>query len=518
MALLRAGRPECQPGASGGRGSVRARMPRYVGVDEQLQDPARRARRRSSPRPTLRRKLASGRPLRVKLGIDPTASDIHLGFAVVLRKLRQFQELGHTAVLIIGDFTAQVGDPSGKSATRPRLTKEEVDAYAATYVEQAAPDPPPEPPRGPPQLRVARARWTSKTCCASRRARPSPACSSATTSPRATATASPISVMEFLYPLLQGWDSVMVQADVELGGTDQLFNNLDGPPAPGAGGPGAPGRAHHAAARRARRRQEDVEVAGQLRRHRRAAGRAVRQAHVAARRAHAPLLHPHHRLAPRPDRRGRRRRWRRVRSRPVDAKRLLARTVVDLYHGDGARAAAEAEFDRVFRVARGADRHPRVRGRRRRAARRAGAAGAAAGTGVPDRGAVEQGGRPQDHPGRRPSRRRRRRRPRSRAHPRRPRRARAPARPPQLGPSRKSDRLARRGPRTTLRAGVPCSTVDEVVPARGDKMGNRRWRVARARAARIVVVSRRWPRPSCPAAPQVRAPRCCRAPMAPAHR
>src|SRR5882762_1782289 len=84
----------------------------------------------------LRRKLATGRPLRVKLGIDPTASDIHLGFAVVLRKLRQFQELGHAAVLIIGDFTAQVGDPSGKSTTRPRLSKEEVDLHAATYVEQ----------------------------------------------------------------------------------------------------------------------------------------------------------------------------------------------------------------------------------------------------------------------------------------------------------------------------------------------------------------------------------------------
>src|SRR6187399_1297602 len=86
----------------------------------------------------FRRKLGAGRPLRVKLGIDPTASDIHLGFAVVLRKLRQFQDLGHIAVLIIGDFTAQVGDPSGKSATRPRLTKEEVDAHAATYIEQVS--------------------------------------------------------------------------------------------------------------------------------------------------------------------------------------------------------------------------------------------------------------------------------------------------------------------------------------------------------------------------------------------
>src|SRR5437016_8053234 len=84
----------------------------------------------------LARKLSSGRPLRVKLGIDPTASDIHLGFAVVLRKLRQFQEQGHVAVLILGDYTAQIGDPSGRSATRPRLTREQVDAYAATYIEQ----------------------------------------------------------------------------------------------------------------------------------------------------------------------------------------------------------------------------------------------------------------------------------------------------------------------------------------------------------------------------------------------
>src|SRR5207248_4260900 len=84
----------------------------------------------------LRDKLSSGGPLRIKLGIDPTASDIHLGFAVVLRKLRQFQDLGHVAVLIIGDFTAQVGDPSGKSATRPRLAREEVELHAQTYLEQ----------------------------------------------------------------------------------------------------------------------------------------------------------------------------------------------------------------------------------------------------------------------------------------------------------------------------------------------------------------------------------------------
>ena len=88
------------------------------------------------PERALLERLESGGSLRVKLGIDPTASDIHLGFAVVLWKLRQFQDFGHTAVLIIGDFTAQVGDPSGRSATRPRLAKAEVDAYATTYVEQ----------------------------------------------------------------------------------------------------------------------------------------------------------------------------------------------------------------------------------------------------------------------------------------------------------------------------------------------------------------------------------------------
>src|SRR5882762_6096179 len=85
----------------------------------------------------LERKLSYGRPLRVKLGIDPTASDIHLGFAVVLRKLRQFQERGHTAVLILGDFTAQVGDPSGRSATRPRLAPDQIDANLQTYRAQA---------------------------------------------------------------------------------------------------------------------------------------------------------------------------------------------------------------------------------------------------------------------------------------------------------------------------------------------------------------------------------------------
>jgi tyrosyl-tRNA synthetase len=177
----------------------------------------------------LRRKLERPTPLRVKLGIDPTASDIHLGFAVVLRKLRQFQDLGHVAVLIIGDFTAQVGDPSGKSATRPRLTKEEVDGHAQTYLEQVQ--------RildfSPERLEVHRnSRWlgamdmeavlrlTARTTVARMLERDDFS--------KRYAGGSPISLTEFLYPLLQGTDSVEIRADVELGGTDQLFNNLMG--------------------------------------------------------------------------------------------------------------------------------------------------------------------------------------------------------------------------------------------------------------------------------------------------
>ena len=175
----------------------------------------------------FRRKLGTGRSLRIKLGIDPTASDIHLGFAVVLRKLRQFQELGHTAVLIIGGFTAQVGDPSGRSTTRPRLTAEEVAANAATYLAQAGRVLLPEPlevvdngdwlaPMTLPdvleltaQMTVARMLERSDFATRYREGRP-------------------IAILEFLYPLLQGRDSVAVRADVELGGTDQTFNLLVG--------------------------------------------------------------------------------------------------------------------------------------------------------------------------------------------------------------------------------------------------------------------------------------------------
>jgi len=295
----------------------------------------------------FRRKLGTGRSLRIKLGIDPTASDIHLGFAVVLRKLRQFQELGHTAVLIIGDFTAQVGDPSGKSATRPRLSKEEVEAYATTYVEQASRillDDPLEIRRNSEWLGTMGIedvlRLAARTTVARMLERDDFA--------RRYRDGVAISVMEFLYPLLQGWDSVMVQADVELGGTDQLFNNLMG-----------------------RTLQEQEGQEGQcvlttpLLEGLDGVNKMSKSLDNFVGIAEAPgqqfgkLLSLHDELMPRyftlttgwhPDRIAE------VTDaladgslKPVDAKRLLARTVVDLYHGEGAGDAAQAEFDRVFR-------------------------------------------------------------------------------------------------------------------------------------------------------------------------
>ena len=155
--------------------------------------------------------------------------------------------------------------------------------------------------------------------------------------------------MELLYPLLQGWDSVMVRADVELGGTDQLFNNLMGRTLQEQEGQEPQVRAHHAAARGPRRREQDVEVAGQLRRHRRAAGRSSSASSCSMPDA---LMPRYFTLATgwHPDRIDEVTEALADRSlKPVDAKRLLARTVVDLYHGDGAGDAAEAEFDQVFR-------------------------------------------------------------------------------------------------------------------------------------------------------------------------
>jgi len=178
------------------------------------------------PEGELERRLASDRSLRVKLGIDPTAPDIHFGFTVVLQKLREFQDLGHRVVLIVGDYTARVGDPSGRSTSRPVLESAEIEANARTFHDQALSVLSPENLEVrfngewldmPMEQMFKLARTTTVAQLLERQdfaAR--------------FAAREPISLLELLYPLLQGYDSVAVRADVELGGTDQKFNLLLG--------------------------------------------------------------------------------------------------------------------------------------------------------------------------------------------------------------------------------------------------------------------------------------------------
>jgi tyrosyl-tRNA synthetase len=178
------------------------------------------------PEGELERRLALGPPLRVKLGIDPTAPDIHLGFTVVLQKLREFQDLGHVVVLIVGDYTARVGDPSGRSATRPVLDPAEIEANAATFQKQALTVLDSE------RLEVRfNSEWLDmpmeQLFALTRTVTVAQLLERDDFSKRFSAR-EPISVLELLYPLLQGYDSVAVRADVELGGTDQKFNLLLG--------------------------------------------------------------------------------------------------------------------------------------------------------------------------------------------------------------------------------------------------------------------------------------------------
>jgi tyrosyl-tRNA synthetase len=186
----------------------------------------------SLPEGGLERKLElarkEGRQLRVKLGLDPTAPDIHLGHTVVLQKLREFQDLGHRVVLIVGDYTARVGDPSGRSTTRPVLSGAEIDANAETYRQQAF-----SVLRDDPELLEVRrnGEWLDMPAEAlfrlARVATVAQILERDDFAKRFTAQ-QPISVLETLYPLLQGYDSVAITADVELGGTDQTFNLLLG--------------------------------------------------------------------------------------------------------------------------------------------------------------------------------------------------------------------------------------------------------------------------------------------------
>ena len=175
----------------------------------------------------FKQRLATGRPLRVKAGFDPTAPDLHLGHTVLLNKMRRFQDLGHEVIFLIGDFTGMIGDPSGKSATRPRLTREAIEANARTYETQVYKVLDPER-----TTLDFNSRWMGKM----------DAVGLAELMSRHTVARmlerddfkkryesnQPISIHEFIYPIVQGYDSVVLQADVELGGTDQRFNLLMG--------------------------------------------------------------------------------------------------------------------------------------------------------------------------------------------------------------------------------------------------------------------------------------------------
>ena len=175
----------------------------------------------------LSRKLARGKPLKIKAGFDPTAPDLHLGHTVLINKMRQFQEFGHEVVFLIGDFTGMIGDPSGKSATRPRLTPADVEANARTYQEQIFKILDPER-----TLIDFNSRWMGAMSAVGMielAARHTVArMLERDDFARRYRSGQPIAVHEFLYPLVQGYDSVALEADVELGGTDQTFNLLVG--------------------------------------------------------------------------------------------------------------------------------------------------------------------------------------------------------------------------------------------------------------------------------------------------
>ncbi len=175
----------------------------------------------------LRKKLERGKPLRVKAGFDPTAPDLHLGHTVLINKLRQFQDMGHEILFLIGDFTGMIGDPTGKSQTRPTLTPDDVQRNAETYKEQVFKILDPERTRV-----VFNSKWMNELGAAGMiqlAARHTVArMLERDDFSKRYKSGQPIAIHEFLYPLIQGWDSVALKADVELGGTDQKFNLLMG--------------------------------------------------------------------------------------------------------------------------------------------------------------------------------------------------------------------------------------------------------------------------------------------------
>jgi tyrosyl-tRNA synthetase len=294
----------------------------------------------SLPEGGLARKLEvaekEGRQLRVKLGLDPTAPDIHLGHTVVLQKLREFQDLGHRVVLIVGDYTARVGDPSGRSTTRPVLSGAEIDANAETYRQQAF-----TVLRDDPELLEVRRNGEWLDMRAEELFRLARVATVAQILERDDfakrfASQQPISVLETLYPLLQGYDSVAITADIELGGTDQTFNLLLGrdvqraygqpeqtiltmPILPGIDGTEKMSKSlgNHVGV------TEDPDEQF---------GKTMRLPDEAMKSWFSLLA------VPRPP----------EGTGPRDAKRALARGIVARFHGEEAATAAVQHFDRVF--------------------------------------------------------------------------------------------------------------------------------------------------------------------------
>ncbi len=285
------------------------------------------------PQGRLAEQLESSRPLRVKLGIDPTTADIHLGHTVVLEKLAEFQRAGHTVVLIVGDFTARVGDPSGRSATRPVPSAEKIEHNAATYQEQAfkiLDRERTEVRRNSEWLRMepeALLGLLAQTTVARLLERDD--------FQKRMAAGQPIAALELLYPLLQGYDSVAIEADVELGGTDQKFNLLFGRDVQAAYGQkpqsiitlpilvGTDGvqKMSKSLGNYVGVTDPPEEMFGRLMS---IPDEAMDQYYRLLLGAEPP---------PRP---------------PNEAKRELARRIVDRFHGEGAGAAAEEHFNRVF--------------------------------------------------------------------------------------------------------------------------------------------------------------------------
>jgi tyrosyl-tRNA synthetase len=205
-------------------------MPNFLPVDEQLayiKKGAAEIVKESELRAKLERSLKTGKPLRVKAGFDPTAPDLHLGHTVLMRKLKHFQDLGHTVIFLIGDFTGMIGDPTGRSATRPPLSREQIEQNAETYKTQVFKILSPEK-----TVVDFNSRWFSKFSAEDFIR----LCAKYTVSQmleredfhKRFQEEKPIAVHELLYPLAQGYDSVALEADVELGGTDQKFNLLVG--------------------------------------------------------------------------------------------------------------------------------------------------------------------------------------------------------------------------------------------------------------------------------------------------